>query len=279
MKVFSPILFIFMNLQAIYGQSFSLGFNLGGSNYDGDMTYSKTAVIQQTNLSFGLHVQYELDPFFNLRLGMEKLKVSANDNFGIQDWQLRRDLNFTCEIYSFDLSGMLNLKNLLIPKFKSFNFYVLGGYTGFYYNPVTNFQGNTVELRPLGTEGQGMKGYKEKYSTWAGAINFGFNFEYLLNSQWSIESQLLLRKTNTDYIDDLSTNYVDYEVLSQQNGTLAAQIGNKIKAPQGSQRGNPIDNDWYQSLSIGIHYKFNAKNQNNLSQSKKPKVNCPKFKI
>ncbi|MBK7303681.1 MAG: hypothetical protein IPI90_10635 [Saprospiraceae bacterium] len=48
-------------------------------------------------------------------------------------------------------------------------------------------------------------------------------------------------------MDDASTNYVDYDELKAQNGLLAAELGNKIKATGGSQRANSSDNDWIQS--------------------------------
>lgn len=49
----------------------------------------------------------------------------------------------------------------------------------------------------------------------------------------SLTVEFLWRQTNTDYLDDASTNYVDYDELKAQNGLLAAELGNKIKATGG----------------------------------------------
>ncbi len=273
------ILALLLISNIIYTQPFSIGFGIGGANYSGDMTANLKAVIQQAKPSLGINIQYDFDPFLSLKLGFESLKATANDKLGIQEWQKQRDLNFKSSIYSIDLSANLNIKNLIAQQNTFFNFYLQGGYSFFHFNPVTNFQGKSVELRHLGTEGQGMLGYNKKYSSWAGAINFGLCLEYILDNFWSIESQLLLRKTNTDYIDDLSTQYVDYDLLAQQNGILTAQIGNKNKAPQGSQRGNPVGNDWYQSLVIGVKYRIYSKQHDISRKSRRTNVNCPKFKI
>lgn len=260
-------------------QSISLGASLLASNYSGDMTPSSQAILKQTSMGCGLNLTYELDHFLSIRSSYECIKVYADDQLGTQDWQINRGLNFNSRIHSIDLSGMINVKNLITAQYPRFNAYAMGGYTFFNYNPIARYNGTDIALRPLGTEGQGMKGFKEKYSSWGGAINFGFNFEFLITEKFSIESQLLFRKTNTDYIDDLSSNYVDYDILSSQNGVMAAELGNKIKASQGSQRGNPLDQDWYQSLSLGLKYRFYSKQKLNLNKIKKGSVHCPKFKF
>ncbi|NOT37140.1 MAG: hypothetical protein HOP11_07160 [Saprospiraceae bacterium] len=260
-------------------QSISLGASILGSNYSGDITADNMAILKQTSPGCGVHLSYEMDHLFTFRANYEFLKVFADDKLGIQDWQLKRNLNFSSRIHSIDISGYLNLKNLLTERYKRLNINLLAGYTLFNYNPIANYQGTQIELRSLGTEGQGMKGYASKYSNWANAINFGTNIEFLITEKFSIETQLLFRKTNTDYLDDISSNYVNYETLYQQNGVMAAELGNKIHAATGSQRGNPLDQDWFQSLSLGVKYRIYSKQKLHLTRLKKGSVHCPKFKF
>ena len=83
---------------------------------------------------------------------------------------------------------------------------------------------------------------------------------------------LLLRKSFTDYIDDVSTEYIDPNLfdkyLTPENDIIARNIHDKtygIVTPgvnryePGTQRGNPNQNDSYFSLlmKIGIRYRNN----------------------
>ncbi|MCC6816332.1 MAG: outer membrane beta-barrel protein [Saprospiraceae bacterium] len=273
------LIFVFFSffVNSLFTQKTNLGFHLSSSNYSGDITPSGWSILKQTSPGIGLNITYEIDPYFSLRLGYEFLKIYANDKEGKEEWQKSRNLNFSSLINSFDLSGMINLKNLLVPNFETFNVFAVGGYTLFTYNPTSWYNQKKIELRNLGTEGQGMTGYKNKYSTWSSALNFGLNVQVFLTKRFSFETQFLFRKTNTDYLDDLSSNYVDYNILAQQNGSLAAELGNKIKAPQGAQRGNPGDKDWFQSWSFGIQYRFGSIYKIHIIPAKRKIVNCPKI--
>lgn len=104
------------------------------------------------------------------------------------------------------------------------------GVSYFKFNPKANYNNQWVELKPLGTEGQGMPGYPEPYNLNSRALTFGFGNRFFLSSNISLTLEFLWRQTKTDYLDDASTNYVDYEALKQNNGLLAAELGNKIKA-------------------------------------------------
>ena len=78
-----------------------------------------------------------------------------------------------------------------------------------------------------------------------------------MNFEWGI------RRTFTDYLDDVSTDYANAEVLQEEIGILSAILSDrslvKIR-PDGTNdglaRGNPNDNDWYfvslASLSIRL---------------------------
>ncbi|MEO6191267.1 MAG: DUF6089 family protein [Saprospiraceae bacterium] len=277
MKIASVLLICLILLQNLNAQNFKIGASVCGSNYSGDLTSNNSAIIKQTSPGFGLFLNYSLDDYFGIKLQYERLKVSANDALSNQDWQIRRNLNFKSQINTFDLFAQINLRSILFSQINFCNVYLIGGYSIFSFNPITNYNGREIELKPLGTEGQGMIGFKPKYNLIAGAFNFGISIEYLLNPLWSIQSQLLYRKTNTDYLDDISNAYIDFNLLSQKNGQIAAELGNKINAPQGSQRGNPLDQDWFQSLNISLNYKIFDRNSKEPTRKNKRSVHCPKI--
>lgn len=271
------LIFALFYLQAAHAQGFFGGLGFSASNYSGDLTRDNEAIIRQTSPGFGMHTGYMLDRFFGFRMGYEHLTVTANDAISAVEWQKKRNLNFSSIIHSVDLTAMVEIMPLIYPQGTRLNLQFTGGYSFFHFNPQGSWNGTKISLRDLGTEGQGMPGYKPKYNLNSDALTMGAGARYSLSQHWSIQGLLLMRKTNTDYLDDLSSDYVDYKTLESQNGSLAAQLGNKINAPGGSQRGNPIDNDWYQSVSIQLVYHIipQLKTQERTSQRKL--LHCPKF--
>src|SRR5262249_12491813 len=105
--------------------------------------------------------------------------------------------------------------------------YMYIGIAGFTNNPeakapATDIQGNPlaeagkwVKLRPLGTEGQHSQlddtdvnhGIKP-YSSIQAAIPFGLGARFRINEVMDLWGDIGFRYTFTDYIDDVSRNYV-----------------------------------------------------------------------
>lgn len=99
--------------------------------------------------------------------------------------------------------------------------YAYIGVAGFLHNPQAQTPtGQWVDLRPLGTEGQysdlaptdanyGIK----PYSKIQAAIPFGLGARFRINEVMDLWADIGFRYTFTDYLDDVSRNYVDLGVL------------------------------------------------------------------
>ena len=94
--------------------------------------------------------------------------------------------------------------------------YALIGVGIFHFNPkgsITDAAGNKTwhELRPLRLEGQGMTEYPESkpYKLTQMNIPIGAGIKYFASERINLSTELLYRKTFTDYIDDVSKNYID----------------------------------------------------------------------
>jgi hypothetical protein len=74
--------------------------------------------------------------------------------------------------------------------------------------PKLQNAGEWVKLRELGTEGQNY-GVGTKYSPIQFAIPFGIGGEAFINQKFSVGLELGVRKTFTDYIDDVGGTYFD----------------------------------------------------------------------
>ena len=140
-------------------------------------------------------------------------------------------------------------------------------------------------LKPLSTEGQGLVAYpnRDPYSLTQFAIPFGAGIKFAINESISLAWEIGLRKTFTDYLDDLSTSYVDEATLLAERGPLAADLafrGDELKNTPGSYpadgtvRGGPDFKDWY--YFSGITASYNLPFGNSHRDNKKGSTECPK---
>src|SRR5690606_11117368 len=130
--------------------------------------------------------------------------------------------------------------------------YVFGGIAYYRMNPMADFNGNLVELHPLGTEGQLAGGSDNGYGLGQIAIPFGMRFKFNISGRVSMGIVYGFGKLFTDYLDDVSTVYASPEVLESSSGPAAAEMAVRSLEPGGSDgtntglnRGNPDTNDWY----------------------------------
>jgi hypothetical protein len=205
----------------------------------------------------------------NLNLGW----VRGDDNLTAEPARQVRNLKFKSPIVElstqFDYyilkerSGHLyKLKGIKGQKWKNFNLYAFAGIGLFYFNPKGPLNGSWVALQPLGTEGQGLNGTK-KYSRINFSIPYGIGIGRALDRQWNISLEIGMRKTFTDYIDDVSGNYYDNNAILQSRGATAAYFAdptlpeNKILGYSltGEQRGDPSDKDAFMFAFIKVGYK------------------------
>ena len=286
-------------LLSIFGVSFAqrptieLGGFVGGSNYSGDMTTDEiSAILVQTLPAAGLFVKMHHHPAFHYRVQFMATAVKGADSYASKDWQKLRNLSFVSNI--FELSAILEIHFLKLNGRSNFIFspYMFGGIGGFYFNPRTKYQGSWVYLQPLGTEGQGLSEYPEKdpYSLTNLALPIGGGITYEVNDRISVGLELGWRITFTDYIDDLSGRYADYNTLYEGSGSLAALLAYReheitgVTEPypfeEGAIRGNPDVKDYYASGTFSISYLMSAKNNKRYRRPNRRRSNttkCPSF--
>lgn len=249
--------------------------NLGASNFLGDLGGAnqigtnglKDLELVLTRPAFSGGYRYYLDNSNVLKGSVAYLRVNGDDKLTQEYFRNFRNLKFRSPIielsvlYEYYLlaesSGHLyKLKGAKGKKAQSWNIYLFGGVAGFWYNPKGPLNGRWYALRKLKTEGN-------KYSSISFAIPFGMGVKKTISSKISANFEICLRKTFTDYIDDVSTVYYDYNAILQERGPIAAYFsdpgghGNSYQTATGLQRGDPKDKDAYMTIQLGITYKFN----------------------
>ncbi|GLR16334.1 hypothetical protein GCM10007940_09490 [Portibacter lacus] len=275
-----------MSAQTSY---FEAGGGIGLSNYNGDMSSDNVGVILGTSRASAVgFIRYNLNPYLNFKLGLTYASLGADDATSQSEGIKNRNLSFYTNLYEIALTGEINIfKYEPLDDGSLFTLYAMGGIGGFYFNPIAELDGQKYELQKLGTEGQGLAEYPDRdfYSLYQLAVPFGGGLKFKINESFNFNTELSWRLTFTDYIDDLSTTYPDYNVLLENRGEVAAQLSHRameetIGELNGRRRGNPDIRDYYFTLHIGISYNLVDFGSSNNYRSRNRKSNtskCPKF--
>jgi hypothetical protein len=201
---------------------------------------------------------------------------------GAYDSILKNVQNTTGGRYERNLSFRTNISELaLIAEFHplfmfidwssrdeqppSFSPYLLAGIGFYHFNPQALLNGQWIDLQPLHTEGEGFKEYpdRKEYSLNQTNIPIGLGLKYEVNSMLNIRGEFILRILHTDYLDDVSTRYINpalfSEYLSGNQLTDALLLNNrnqnlnpKFESHTGTIRGDPNNNDCYFTFNIKV---------------------------
>jgi hypothetical protein len=283
------LLLIFLLFLSISSHSQNLHLNLfaGVANYKGDLQYNSSSgkqfTLRQPKAAFGIGAEYEITDKFFARGGLTIGKINADDKKGDSN-QVNRNLNFTSSITDVMLGGGYYILN---PNEHLLSPYIFAGIAFFHFNPYTYDTSNQkVYLQPLSTEGQGFMAGKEHYRLSQFAIPFGGGVKLSLTDNFRIGVEVSMRKTLTDYLDDVSGTYVDENSLftnrSQQAVDLAFR-GNEVKTgtpypAEGTFRGSTdIGNDWYYFTGFTFSYRLGNGGGGGMGGGgRKGKYGCPK---
>ena len=246
------------------GQRLHLTLYGGVANYQGDLQ-DRRFTFNQSNLGLGVGLKYDLTAHFALRAGINYGTVEASDNQNGQADLRARNLSFQSRIFEGNLLLEYTLFNMEDKKLSP---YLFAGVALFHFNPYAfDSLGNKVFLKPLSTEGQGLAAYpdRKEYKLTQFAIPFGGGIKYRISSNVVLGYEIGLRKIFTDYLDDVSTTYVDPFILAQEKGLKAVEMsyrggelknGNTTYPADGTVRGGSKFKDWYYfqglTLTIGL---------------------------
>jgi hypothetical protein len=260
-----------------------MGFlgDLGGHAGKGT-SFLKDYNLNTTKLSFGAYVTAHPSEWLGIRFALNYGNVAGNDanvtsKGGDEDSRKNRNLDFrssivegflAAEVYPtvFFENDPTDVQGRLRP-------YGILGIGVFHFNPQGTYTDpsgvtNWVNLRPLRTEGEGFAEYPERkeYALTQINIPMGIGIKYYFSENLNVSFEIVHRKTFTDYIDDVSTTFVDPSLfskyLSPAQAAIASQMSNKSplrNTPNsgfdvGDKRGDPTQNDAYftAGFKIGI---------------------------
>ena len=263
------------------------GVRVGVANYLGDIGSGDLArgfvynlELKDTRWSAGGFLRYRFHPLFAYQGAITYARIQGADSESINYARLGRNLSFKNDLI------MLNNKIEFYPPFLTvsdvggtgkyrtdFKTYFLAGVGVFYHSPKAEYNGAKYKLRPLMTEGK-------KYSPIALSLPIGTGFYFTHKRQHRFGFEMSWNMTFTDYLDDVSTDYVPSSqlgsdpiaaTLANRNPELGTYpIGtypaaNNYGEANGSglytnQRGDPTDKDNFMLISFSYSYVIKTKN-------------------
>ncbi len=226
----------------------SFGGGIHAMNYFGDLAPKNR--IASTDISFtrpgiGITGQYRLNPSFSFRASFMYGRLKGNDNTSelngddpddgyryVRNQHFRNDIKELSAVMVWDLKKHTRTF-ITRPEFIP---YLFAGIAVFHHNPkaqvptfdavhysveapspIVDFdpryqdgKGNNVSpedwiaLKPLRTEGN-------SYSNFAFAIPVGAGVRYKVNRYWDLSFEISYHQTFSDYVDDVSTYYLNPE--------------------------------------------------------------------
>jgi opacity protein-like surface antigen len=259
---YTAIIFFFLGWSGVKAQYFEGGLMLGASLYEGDLSphgyFEKLDFLRPAAGIFG---RQNFNEHWAVRLSFQYGNLEGADRESRKD----RNLNFNSTFGELAAMVEFSYPGYDPAGFRKFSPYAFAGIAYMYYNPRTTYQGRTVYLQPLGTEGQGLDGYdKDFYSLNIVSIPFGGGLKYALSPSLTLAVEFGPRITFTDYLDDVSGTYASYRDLAQARGTLTANLADRAQEitglepeeRRGAGRGNSRLNDWYFVGGVTISYHF-----------------------
>ncbi len=137
---------------------------------------------------------------------------------------------------------------------------------GYYsFDPEAKLNDQWYALRPLRTEGEGFAEYPDHKPYSRNQFNLigGLGLKYELTSVFNLRLECLYRKLFTDYLDDVSTTYIDPNLfdnyLPPNLAAIAKQLYNRkgeLNPSEvtnvGDPRGNSKKNDSYFTIELKI---------------------------
>ena len=256
----------------------------GLAAYNGDLA-EKIFPKKVTNGAVGITGNYEINDQIMVRAGFTYAVVGGADRFSSEPELVKRNLSFETRLFEFSATGEYYLFNLYDRRYSPYAFAGLAVYS---FNPYAydrNIQ--KVFLKPLSTEGQGLPGYpgRKPYSLTQLAIPFGGGVKFAITENFRVGIELGMRKLFTDYLDDISKDYVDMNDLFTAKGPLAVDMAYRGDEIQGgdpafpqkdAQRGSPKHNDYYYFTGIHLTYRLGAGNGGGMFRGgKKGRYGCP----
>lgn len=270
-----------------FGQySMDFGINLGAANYLGEIGGNTGSArpflldmkFQQTNFAIGGFYRMNFTRNIAAKINFNYARIEGADSLSNEPTRVGRNLSFRTDLLEFNLTGeytffSYNDMNRRSKSRVDFASYVTVGVGALFYFPYAQFDNKWYSLRPLQTEGA-----ENAYDELAIVIPLGIGANFTFNRKVRLGIEFAYRFTNTDYLDDVSTDYAYESELQFEESVFFANRSAEAYArgdadlppfgtyAPGAIRGGKDSNDGYLIGNISLSYVIAS--GNNFSRSR-----------
>lgn len=238
-------------LEDIKGKN-EISFFLGANNFLGDLggnqgigkPFVKDYTMKTIRPVVGVSLSTYPQNWYKIGAGINYTQVVAVDSLipgkgGMERWRIYRNQSFRSNIFEAYVNAELYPFTFLdsYHSMHKFNPFINLGVGLFHFNPKANLDGKWIALQPLHLEGQGFPEYsgRDQYKLLQLYIPLSVGIKYYANSNLAFSLSATARKTFIDYIDGISTTYIDPALfdkhLSPAKATLAKQLYSRSITP------------------------------------------------
>ena len=238
------------------------GLHVGAGHYFGDLNTDFS--LNDPGINLAAVARYNFSNRWSTRLMASYMRVAASDADSPNNYERARNLHFRSDVLDLGLGMEFNFLRYDHGSRDDFwTPYVFASFMVSQFDPQAELDGQWVDLRDFGTEGQFLG---EEYYTTALGLTYGIGVKLDLTYEWSLNFELNARQLFSDYLDDVSTVYPDAEDLRDIRGEDAVRlsdpsiliegVNDQTLGETGRLRGNPSDRDQYAGLTVGLVYYF-----------------------
>lgn len=194
----------------------------------------------------GASVTYNINNWSGVNLGINYGLIRGADSLitntgDMERWRYYRNLSFKSNVIeaygTYTLYPIMLLYHRRTELFR-FNPYVSTGIGVMHFNPKAQLGDTWYALQPLRLEGQGFTEYPDRkpYARTQIYIPVNVGVKYYFNNRLALSAGMMARKTFTDYMDDISTEYIDptlfYKYFTPEKAAIATQLYSRSIRPE-----------------------------------------------
>ena len=225
-------------------------FGTGTTTYFGELKNSGDYFDTKLNINIGL--ERKLNSKWSARAEITWYSLAGDDAEADDPGRVERNLSFKSNNWELNAEIMWGFfrEGKRFYQRRIVNPYLFAGIGLSYTNPKAEYEGETYTLHDYLTE-------DVDYGRTIFVLPFGFGLKFKVQHHFNINLEAGYRFTFTDYLDDISTVYIDRSDITDP--VRAALIDRRVElnlspAETGSARGNQGADDGYAIFNIKVEY-------------------------
>ncbi|MCD6113095.1 MAG: SPOR domain-containing protein [Bacteroidales bacterium] len=245
--------------------NWSANVNIGANQFYGDISnknlYDK--INEETKLSYGFILTKDLSPYFAIRGQILNGKLySTKDKYNNG---APANLCFDADVFEYNISGVLNISNLIWRNnlYKKFSVY---GVLGFGFSNWKTTLKNSLTGNVISTHGFCGSGPNKRTTEIVGPLGLGINYNIGNNISLNIESTL--RTVNSDFLDAAKGGF-SYDFYSYTSLGFTYKFNNSYRSSTKKFKNTPIGRKVIKRKSPKEEESINKKNKKREAREKR----------